>query len=197
MVRMRPMVRILWRAIVVGFSVVVLGSWFPCNLSAQVTGTMAGFVTDPSGAIVPNAKVTAILTRQGASRSGESNGEGFYGFEALLPGTYTLTVEKAGFERLDTPMNYPPPDAIQEFRIETSNFASDYGRNVGSQVTVVAKSGTNGFHGSAWEFVRNDIFNARNYFASTVPTIKENQFGGAAGGPIKKTSSSFLARISV
>lgn len=86
----------------------------------------------------------------------------------------------------NTGVNYPPPDALQEFRIETANFDSQYGRNSGSQVTVVAKSGTNGFHGDVFEFLRNDAFNARNFFSSTVPALKQNQFGGTAGGPIKK-----------
>ena len=287
--------------------IALLGLSFPSVLRAQITGTISGFVTDPSGAIVPHATVTAILTEQGVNRPGESNGEGFYSFEALLPGAYTLTVEKTGFQRLtrtgitltvnqnlrvdmslqvgavtqgvtvsaeatvvntetptlsglvddrrvvdlplngrniislaetvpgvlsvqapqslgcaragatmnvnggqfdmnnfmfdgayfinpsrNTPMNYPPPDAIQEFRIQTSNFTSDYGRDAGSEVSVVSKSGTNAFHGAAWEFVRNDKFNSRNFFASTVPSLKENQFGGAVGGPIKKDKLFFF-----
>jgi hypothetical protein len=85
----------------------------------------------------------------------------------------------------NTGMNYPPPDAVQEFRILTSNFTAEYGRNGGSQVNVVSKAGTNQFHGAAWEFLRNDAFNARNFFSSTVPAEKQNQFGAAAGGPIK------------
>ena len=85
----------------------------------------------------------------------------------------------------NTGMNYPPPDAVQEFRILTSNFTAEYGRNGGSQVNVVSKAGTNQFHGAAWEFLRNDAFNARNFFSSTVPAEKQNQFGAAAGGPVK------------
>lgn len=86
----------------------------------------------------------------------------------------------------NTGMNYPPPDAVQEFRILTSNFTAEYGRNSGSQVNVVSRAGTNAFHGSAWEFLRNDALNARNYFSATVPTEKQNQFGGTAGGPVLK-----------
>jgi hypothetical protein len=86
----------------------------------------------------------------------------------------------------NTGMNYPPPDAVQEVRILTHNFAAEYGRNPGSQVIVLTKSGTNDLHGSAWEFLRNDKLNARNFFAPRVPALKQNQFGAAAGAPIIK-----------
>jgi outer membrane receptor protein involved in Fe transport len=86
----------------------------------------------------------------------------------------------------NTGMNYPPPDAVQEVRILTHNFAAEYGRNPGSQINVVSRPGTNEFHGSAWEFLRNDALNARNFFASRVPDLKQNQFGAAAGAPIVK-----------
>jgi hypothetical protein len=86
----------------------------------------------------------------------------------------------------NTGLNYPPPDAVQEFRILTANFTAEYGRNSGSEINVVSKAGTNQFHGAAWEFLRNDAFNARNFFSATVPAEKQNQFGGVAGGPIKR-----------
>lgn len=86
----------------------------------------------------------------------------------------------------NTGMNYPPPDALQEFSIQTQNFSAEYGRNAGSQVNVVSKSGTNSFHGAAWEFLRNDKLNARNFFAARRPAQRQNQFGVAAGGPIVK-----------
>ena len=80
----------------------------------------------------------------------------------------------------NTGMNYPPPDAVQEFRLLTSNFDAEYGRNSGSQATAVARAGTNGFHGDVWEFLRNDALNARNFFASTVPAIKERSSASLA-----------------
>ena len=92
----------------------------------------------------------------------------------------------------NTGMNFPPPDAVQEFRLLTSNFDAEFGRNSGSQATVVARAGTNAIHGDVWEFVRNDALNARNFFASTVPAIKENQYGGAVGGPIKRDKAYFF-----
>jgi outer membrane receptor protein involved in Fe transport len=81
----------------------------------------------------------------------------------------------------NTGINFPPPDAIQEVRIQTHNFSAEYGRNPGSQVNVVSKAGTNEFHGAAWEFLRNDALNARNFFSPSVPSLKQNQFGAAAG----------------
>ena len=84
----------------------------------------------------------------------------------------------------NTGLNYPPPDALQEFRILTNSFSAEYGRNAGSQVNVVSKAGTNAFHGALWEFLRNDNLNARNFFAARRPARVQNQFGGAAGGPV-------------
>lgn len=278
----------------------VIVSTVSFSLFAQ-TGTIGGFVTDPSGAAIPGAKVTATLVDRNLSRTAETNEFGAYNFNAMPPGSYRVEAEKSGFQRsvrpeldlslnqnlrvdialqigeltqtvevtsaaplvdtrspalsslvddrrvqdlpingrnviglavtlpgilsvrapqqltdarsgpgmnvnggLDTQnlftfnggifvnpsrntgMNYPPPDALQEFSIQTASFSAEYGRNAGAQVNVVSKSGTNEFHGSAWEFLRNDNFNARNFFASRRPSQAQNQFGFAAGAPVKK-----------
>ena len=89
----------------------------------------------------------------------------------------------------NTGLNVPPPDAVQEFKIQTSNFAADTGRNPGGNVTIVSKQGTNEFHGSAWEFLRNDNLNARNFFEGRKPELKKNQYGVAAGGPMVKNKA--------
>ncbi len=86
----------------------------------------------------------------------------------------------------NTGIDYPPPDAIEEVRILTHDFSAEYGHNPGSQVLVASKTGTNQIHGAAWEFLRNNDFNARNFFAPTVPVVHQDQFGAAAGGPIRK-----------
>jgi hypothetical protein len=86
----------------------------------------------------------------------------------------------------NTGLNVPPPDAIQELKIQTSNFTADSGRNPGANITIVSKQGTNDFHGSAWEFLRNDNLNARSFFETTRPELIRNQYGAAAGGPIRK-----------
>jgi hypothetical protein len=87
---------------------------------------------------------------------------------------------------------FPFPDAVQEFSVQTNSFDTQYGSNSGAVVNVVTKSGTNGFHGDAFEFVRNREFNARNYFANVVDPLKRNQFGGTIGGPIKKDHTFFF-----
>ena len=79
----------------------------------------------------------------------------------------------------------PNVDAVQEFKIQTSNFSAEFGRNSGSVVQVVTKSGTNQVRGSAWEFHRNDQFQSRNFFAtSEPPPLEQNQYGMTIGGPI-------------
>lgn len=79
----------------------------------------------------------------------------------------------------------PNVDAVQEFKIQTSNFSAEFGRNSGSVVQVVTKSGTNALRGSGWEFHRNDKFQAKNFFAtSDPPPLEQNQYGGTFGGPL-------------
>jgi hypothetical protein len=79
---------------------------------------------------------------------------------------------------------FPSLDSIAEVRVLTSNYGAQYGRNGSGTVEVETKSGTNTFHGDLYEFVRNDAFNARNYFQSTVPPYKKNDYGYTIGGPI-------------
>ncbi len=87
----------------------------------------------------------------------------------------------------------PNLDAIAEFRILTSNFDAEYGEFSGGQINVVTKSGTNQFHGSAFEFLRNTALDARNYFSPTRGTFDQNQFGGTFGGPIRHNKIFFFA----
>jgi len=79
---------------------------------------------------------------------------------------------------------FPFPDALQEFSIQTSNYSAATGNNAGAVVNVVTRSGTNEFHGGAFEFVRNRVFNARNFFAREADFLKRNQFGAFGGGPV-------------
>ena len=83
----------------------------------------------------------------------------------------------------------PPVDAIQEFQIQTNNFSAEFGRAGGAIVNATLKSGTNNFHGTGWEFLRNDKLDANDYFSSAStpkPELRQNQFGVAAGGRIWK-----------
>ena len=78
----------------------------------------------------------------------------------------------------------PSVDALQEFRVETNSYAAEFGRATGAVVNATIKSGTNAFHGVVYEFVRNQMFDARNYFDSVLPPYHQNQFGATLGGPI-------------
>jgi outer membrane receptor protein involved in Fe transport len=85
-------------------------------------------------------------------------------------------------------------DAVQEFSVVTSNATADYGRTSGGAVNAASRSGTNSFHGSAYEFLRNSALDARNFFdKATIPPFKRNQFGGSASGPIIKDHTFFFA----
>jgi Carboxypeptidase regulatory-like domain/TonB dependent receptor len=87
----------------------------------------------------------------------------------------------------------PPVDAISEFRILTHNANAEFGNSLGSTTNIITRSGTNRFHGALWEFFRNDVFDATNYFASTTEPLKQNQFGGTFGGPVRKDKTFFFA----
>ena len=92
------------------------------------------------------------------------------------------------------PAVQPSPDSIEEFRVISNSFDAEYGRNSGAVVNVVTKSGSNDFHGSLFEFFRNDVLNAHGFsFQPTPkPPFKQNQFGGTIGGPIKKDKTFFF-----
>ncbi|MBC8030526.1 MAG: TonB-dependent receptor [Pyrinomonadaceae bacterium] len=84
-------------------------------------------------------------------------------------------------------------ETIREFRVEANSYGAEFGRNAGGQINAVSKSGTNTWHGSAYEFHRNDNFDARNFFdPAKRPEFKRNQFGGAFGGPIKRDKTFFF-----
>jgi carboxypeptidase family protein len=87
----------------------------------------------------------------------------------------------------------PFPDALEEFKVQSSGVGTTDSRAAG--VSAVTKSGTNVFHGDAFEFLRNDLFNARQYFATTNSTLKRNQFGGTLGGPILKGKLFFFGGL--
>ena len=84
----------------------------------------------------------------------------------------------------NTLFNLPSPDALQEFKVETSNFTAEYGRFGGGLFLAATRSGTNQVHGTLWEYLRNADLNARNFFSTTKPDLKQNQFGFTAGGPV-------------
>ncbi|MGA8313028.1 MAG: carboxypeptidase regulatory-like domain-containing protein [Terriglobales bacterium] len=275
----------------------------------QITGSIRGTVSDPSGAVVDAAAVTANQTETGLTRTATTDRTGAYVLLELPVGHYQLQVEAKGFQRyvqqgiilnvnetatipvrlavgaqtqqvdvmadaqliqgtvtslgktvserevLDLPLNgrnftqlgllqpgvvpltpglaeaggslrdgqayavngqrpesnnflidgannfngvdggfvlKPPVDAITEFRILTHNANAEFGNSLGSTTNLITRSGTNRFHGALWEFLRNDAFDATNYFASTTEPLKQNQFGGTFGGPIRKDKTFFF-----
>jgi len=85
----------------------------------------------------------------------------------------------------------PNVETVAEVRVVTNNFSAEQGRNMGAQVSVVTKSGTNEFHGTLWNFHRNNKFNSREFFDPVVPVYRRNQFGYGIGGPIVKNRTFF------
>lgn len=87
----------------------------------------------------------------------------------------------------------PSINTVREFKVDNSTFSAEYGRSSGAIVNIATRSGSNGFHGEVFEFIRNDALDARNFFDRVEPgPFKRNQFGGAIGGPIRKDSTFFF-----
>ena len=115
-----------------------------------------------------------------------SNGLRGSGNNVLIDGVDSKNMFTGGFSI------QPSPDAISEFKIQTQSFSAVFGKNGGSTINLVTKSGTNEIHGSAFEFLRNDKLDARNFFDNERPPFKRNQYGGYVGGPIKKNKTFFF-----
>jgi hypothetical protein len=286
--------------------------------AAGPTGTITGTVTDPSGGVVPQAKITVLSMDTNATRDAVTNGDGDYTVALLPVGRYRVSVEKPGFaksfysdvsldvdqtvrvdfglevglaasevEVKDTPplvqtdtstlgqvlngrqvqelplnernflsfallvpgshaategsqnstqggaisvngareqsnsflldgvdnndpyinqyVALPSVDAIEEFKVQSSDYSAEFGRSGGAQVNVILKSGSNGFHGGAFEFFRNRHMDAKNFFdfpactpasvpgtCGDIPRFDRNQFGGTLGGPIRKNKTFFF-----
>ena len=146
-------------------------------------------------------QVTQLITLSGAAVAGVATGNSRVYPSAInvsiAGGTGTGTnylLDGAYHNDANTNVGLPLPfpDALQEFKVETSAVPARYGLHPGGTVNVVTKSGTNDFHGGLFEFVRNNAFNARNPFATKDDGLKRNQFGGTIGGPIKKNKLFFF-----
>jgi hypothetical protein len=142
-------------------------------------------------------QVTDLITLAGAAVSNGAIGDGFGGgtFIAIGGGfsygaDYTLDGANHRNFLTGAGMPIPFPEALQEFKVSAGGGNSDQGSNAG--VSAVTKSGTNEIHGTLFEFVRNDLFNARNFFATKGSTLKRNQYGGTAGGPIARNKVFFF-----
>jgi len=280
------------------------------GFAQQVNATLFGTITDPAGAVIPDATVTALNPANGRTTTTTTQGDGGYVIPSLEPANYTITVQKTGFDKteragvtlvvnqksrldiqltvgtlattveatatapmvetgtasvgmtVDTrqvtelPLNtrrfgslpllmagtvpdrggfssnifgspfsevtyasnglrgsgnnvlidgvdsknmftggfsiQPSPDAVQEFKVQSQSFSAVFGKNGGSTINLTTKQGTNQFHGSAFEFLRNNNLDARNFFSATRPSYQRNQFGGYIGGPIRKNKTFFF-----
>lgn len=146
---------------------------------AQLGTLMPGVVAPPSA--LGGAEGDATPGGFGGATTGFAvNGQRNQSNNFLLDGAANNDTFNSGF------VLRPPPDAIQEFKILTHNYGAEYGRNAGSVVNAVTKSGTNAWHGDGWHFNRNNALAARNFFSLGKPALNQNQFGGAAGGPVIK-----------
>ncbi len=168
------------------------------------------------GSVIPNRFIVSLPL----------NGRNFLQLSLLVPGATPAAVGSPGSERgrfalqangaresansflydgvyaIDPILNSfsfaPPVDAVREFRIQTSNSEAGLGRNSGGQIAVAIKQGTNEVHGTAYEFLRNDRFDARNFFsqpADPVPTLRRHQFGGSLGGPLVRNRAFFFGNF--
>jgi hypothetical protein len=139
--------------------------------------------------IIPGVTNVSAPEYMGDARSGPA-----MNVNGSLPNATVYTFDGAYFNNpsRNTGLNLPPPDAIAQFRILTTNFAAEYGHSSGAQVEIASRGGTDRFHGAAWEFFRNSYFNAKDYFAPNVPFQNQHQFGAAIGGPILKRKLFFF-----
>ena len=160
--------------------------------SSELTGTVTGKEISQLELNGRNFTQLATLTPGVSNQTGQDEGTvGVYGSVSFSMNGGRVEYnnwELDGGDNMDNGSNgtlnvYPSIDAIAEFKVLTSNYGAQYGRNGSGTVEVETKSGTNRFHGDVYEFVRNDDFNARNYFNSTVPEYKKNDYGYTIGGP--------------
>ena len=147
--------------------------------------------------LVPGARKSLLENTTTSSREGSFNINGqrsaFNNF--LLDGldNNNYGTSNQGFANENIP---PSPDAVSEFRVETNNYGAEYGRSPGAVINVAVRRGTNQFHGRAWDYNRNTVFNAIGPFlatGATKPKFIQNQFGGTFGGPIWKDHTFFFA----
>src|SRR5271154_3766900 len=130
-----------------------------------------------------------LLEADGPARQNQAyavNGQRPESNNFLIDGADNVSAVDGGF------VLKPPIDAIAEFKILSHNANAEFGRNTGSTTNIVTRSGSNSFHGAAWEFLRNDAMDSSDYFTQSVQPLKQNQFGGTFGGPIVKDKTFFF-----
>src|SRR5579863_10621487 len=153
-------------------------------LELPLNGRVATDLIQLAGAVIPQGVAGNggyPNTQQFVIAGGQSFGAGFW----LDGSVFNNPWDNAN-------MPFPFPDALQEFKVETSALTAQNGIHSGASITAVTKSGSNSFHGDAFDFFRNGDMNARNFFAPTRDTLKRNQYGGTIGGPIMRNKLFFF-----
>ena len=153
-------------------------------LELPLNGRVATDLIQYTGAVIPQGVAGNggyPNTQQFVIAGGQAYGVAFYLDGSIFNNPWDLAN-----------MPLPFPDALQEFKVETSTLTANNGVHAGGTVTGVTRGGSNAFHGDAFEFFRNGDLNARNFFAPTRDTLKRNQFGGVIGGPVKKDKLFFF-----
>src|SRR5258708_6639722 len=197
----------------------VTGLVLPLTAQIQ-NARIEGTVSDSSSASIPGAKIAVVNTRTKARMEAETNAQGFYFFPTLQPGFYNLTAEANGFRKFaitaievntgvslrqdmklelgtvtDTIVVEASGVSVQTTeatvqRTITNGAKAEYGRNAGATVELITRSGTNSFHGNLFEYHRNTVLNANNFFNKSGgveiarPKFIQNQYGGSIGGPV-------------
>ena len=150
----------------------------------QILNLSAGVVTD-----VTNAAAAGRGALQNIYVNGKDNTGNSYQMDGVSINNYAIGAPSDAIGYYGN-IPIPNPDALQEFKVQTSLYDASYGRNSGANVNVITKSGSNDLHGSLFEFLRNDKLNANTFFQNSTGqprgVLKQNQFGGTFGGPIKK-----------
>jgi hypothetical protein len=144
--------------------------------------------------LAPGVTTTNIVPNQGTAINFNSNGSRNSTADVLIDGASATNFDQnSGIQAL---VYQPSVDAVEEFKVQQSNFTAEYGFAAGAIINVVTRSGSNQIHGSAYEFWRNQILDANNWFNNATNTpispFRRNNFGGTVGGPIKKDKTFFF-----
>lgn len=182
------------------------------TVSVQDSGILLDAATSTIGTVVENRQITElplsgrnpialVALTPGVRIQGGFGGKGQWSNFSVnggLANANTVLVEGLALDyaQMNAPAYVPPVDATQEFRIQTNNFSAEYGRSAGAVVNFSIKSGTNGLHGTLYDFLRNKSLDANNFFQNRAgnrrAALTYNQFGASVGGPIKKDRTFFF-----
>src|SRR5205807_1994024 len=157
----------------------------------QILGLSPGVSGDVNnGADIGRGSTSLSASTGGYSVAGSSTNDNNFQMNG------TEVNDLAGQANISGGIPVPNPDSIQEFKVQTGQYDASYGRNAGANVDVVTKSGTNDLHGNVWEYFRNTVLNANDFFLQQNHqprgVLNENQFGGTLGGPVKKDKIFFF-----